>query len=224
MNFRLVCPNCIAMTTKHSKPEESNAFAGAVNSLGQIILEHNLCCEIAEMKQSMVKISPEIATMLDIIKSIASIIQPALPSSGDTSNFNQSPSCTARSDVSYAVAISGNLSQEVNSAVMETFRTEKAVKQDNASEAIHNMKEYGKNMHDVQELLDFLECNVQVVNTACIGKYDKLSKKARLLKVELRSVLDKNAILQVSKYVKDDLSIAKIFITKWLQQDEMKEL
>ena len=90
--------------------------------------------------------------------------------------------------------------------------------------AIHNMKEYGSDMCDVQELFGFLECNVQVVNTAQIGKYDRLSKKARLLKVELRSVLDKNAILQVSKYLKDDLPTPKIFIIKWLQLDELKEL
>ena len=69
------------------------------------------------------------------------------------------------------------------------------------------MKEYESDMRDFQELFDFLECNVQVVNTALIEKY-KLSKKARLLKVELHSVLDRNASLQVSKYLKDDLSTA----------------
>ena len=71
------------------------------------------------------------------------------------------------------------------------------------------MKEYESDMRDFQELFDFLECNVQVVNTALIEKYNKLSKKARLLKVELHSVLDRNASLQVSKYLKDDLSTAK---------------
>ena len=96
----------------------------------------------------------------------------------------------------------------VKSVVVDTFRKEKATERSNASVAIHNMKEYGSDMRDVQELFDFLECNVQVVNTVRIGKY-KLSKKVRPLKVELRSVLDRKAILQASKHFKDDLSTAK---------------
>ena len=59
------------------------------------------------------------------------------------------------------------------------------------------------------------------MNTARIKK---LYKKARILKVELRSALDRNNILQVSKYLKDDLSAAKIFITNWLQLEEFREL
>ena len=101
------------MVINHITLQESSAFAGAINSPGQIILELNVSCEIVEMKQSEVKMSTEIATMLDSIKSIASINQPTILSSCDTLNVNQSPSCTVRSDVSYAVAVSGNLSPVV---------------------------------------------------------------------------------------------------------------
>ena len=69
--------------------------------------------------------------MLDSIKSIASINQPSLSSSYDTLNVNQSPSCAARFDISYAVALSDNLFQVVKSAVVESFRKEKAVERGN---------------------------------------------------------------------------------------------
>ena len=64
----------------------------------------------------MVKMSTEIATMLDSIKSIVNINQPTPPTTCDTLNVNHSPSCTTKSDVSHAVAVSDYLSQVVKAA------------------------------------------------------------------------------------------------------------
>ena len=79
------------------------------------------------MKQSMLKMSTEIATMPNSIKSTASINQPTLPKNCNKLTFNQLPSCAARSDASHAAAVSGNLSQVVKSAIVETLCKEKAV-------------------------------------------------------------------------------------------------
>ena len=38
------------MATNHYTPQDRNAFAAVINSSGQIILEHNVSCEIAQMK------------------------------------------------------------------------------------------------------------------------------------------------------------------------------
>ena len=45
------------MATNHSTLQERNAFAGAINSPRQIILEHNVSREIAEIKLTMVKMN-----------------------------------------------------------------------------------------------------------------------------------------------------------------------
>ena len=55
-------------------------------------------------------------------------------------------------------------------------------------------------------------------------RYDKTSsRKARLLKVELQSVVERNNLLQASKFLKGHPSTAKMFIKRWLQPDELKE-
>ena len=98
------------------------------------------------MKQFMVKMSTAIVTMLDSIKSIASLYQPTLPSTCDILNVNQWLSCNARSDVSYTIVVYSNLSQMIKSVVVETLRKEKEVECGIASKAIHNMTEYESDM------------------------------------------------------------------------------
>ena len=73
-------------------------------------------------------------------------------------------------------------------------------------------------------LFNLMVCDVRVIRVVRIGRYDKSSsRKARLLKVELKSIFERNNLLQASKFFKDHSSTSKLFIKRWLQPDELKE-
>ena len=75
---------------------------------------------------------------------------------------------------------------------------------------------------NVRELCDYLDCDIRVISAIRIGKSIKLSKKPRLLKVELQSTSDKNLLKNVSKFLREDPSTAAIF-TPWLLPNELTQ-
>ena len=125
---------------------------------------------------------------------------------------------------SFSEAISSNLSDVVKSAMVETIRHHEATQRDGASVAIHNLKEFGSDVNDVRELLDFIGCNAKIIRIVRIGQQVKASKKCRLLKVELQSTSDKDMMLQLAKYLREDPTTRDIFITPWLRPEELSKL
>ena len=85
------------------------------------------------------------------------------------------------------------------------------------------MHEHGRDICNVRELCDYMEYEVRVISAIRIGKSNKLSKKPRLLKVELQSTDDKNLLMRASKFLKDDPSSAAIFITPLLLPNELTQ-
>lgn len=49
-----------------------------------------------------------------------------------------------------------------------------------ASVAAYNMREHGIKVRNVQELVEFMDCNVRVEKAVCIGQMGKISKPRRL--------------------------------------------
>ena len=71
--------------------------------------------------------------------------------------------------VSFAAAVSGDLSQVVNSTIVEYICEQKAADRDRASVAIHGMREHGNDISDARELFEYIGCNVHVVSATRIN-------------------------------------------------------
>ena len=99
----------------------------------------------------------------------------------------------------------------------------KNTERSNATVAEYNMREDGNDVRDVQDLFNFMDCDVRAIQAVRIGHHDKSSsRKVHLLK-ELQSIFEKNNLLQASKFLRDHSSIAKISIKRWLQLMNLKE-
>ena len=123
----------------------------------------------------------------------------------------------------YAAAISSNILDIVKCVVATSIRENKAVERGRASVAIHNLNEHENDVINVQDLFDYLECNVRVIKVTRLGRV-KSSKKPRLLRVELATEFDRDILLRAAKYLKDDSSTPHIYITQWLQPEELTKL
>ena len=122
------------------------------------------------------------------------------------------PSVPGIKPMTYSAAFAGNLSKTVKSAIAESMRQQKNAERSNATVAVNNMREDGNDVRDGQDLFNFMDYDVRVIRAVRTGRHDKSSsRKARLLKVELQSIFEKNNILQASKFLKYQPSIAKIF-------------
>ena len=125
--------------------------------------------------------------------------------------------------VSYAAAISSNMSDIVKSAVATSIGENKAVERGRTLVAIHNLNESNNGVINVQDLFDYLGCNMRMVKVSRLGRI-KSSKKPRLLKVKLLIGSDRDILLRAAKYLKDDSSTRHINITQWLQPEELTKL
>ena len=182
--------------------------------------------EVISVKSSLQVLSGCLSQITQQMKEFKNTLQ-SLP---DTSSPEKSSSVqtNALSAVnvkppSYAAAVSGNLSDIVKSAVASTIRENKAAERSKTSVAIHNLDNHGNDTNDVRELFDYLECNICVIKVTRIGRVDT-SRKPRVLKVELASSFDRNILLRAAKYLKDDLSTKYVYITQWLQPEELAKL
>ena len=104
------------------------------------------------------------------------------------------------------------------------MKKQKAAEQDRACVAIHGIRECSRDLPDIREQCEYFDYNVYVFNVVRIGRPAKSSKKPRLLKVLLQTVIDKTLLLKVSKYLREDPFTAAIFITSWLSSLEMANL
>ena len=87
--------------------------------------------------------------------------------------------------VSYFAAVSGNISDMVNTAVAKSICEQRIEDRGKASVSVHNMREHGNEVRNIQELAEFMDCSVLVVKAVRIGQMGKISKPY-LLKVELQ--------------------------------------
>ena len=138
---------------------------------------------------------------------------PAKSSTVQTNALSMLNGINAIKPPSYAAAVSGNLSDIVKSAIASTIRKHKAVERNKASEAKHNLDNHGNDANDVQELFNYLECNICMIKVTRIGRVDVLSRKPHVLKVELASSFDRDILFRAAKYLKDDPSTKYIYIT-----------
>ena len=125
--------------------------------------------------------------------------------------------------VSYAAAISSNISDIVKCAVATSIRENKAIERGRVLVAIHNLNEHENDVINVQDLFDYIECNVRVVKVIHLGRM-KSSKKPHLLRVEQATGFDRDILLRAAKYLKDDSSTRHIHITQWLQPEKHTKL
>ena len=117
-----------------------------------------------------------------------------------------------------AKAASSDLKNLVQHAVNNSLLKHKSNEYIKASVAIYGLYERGHDYQDIENLLYWLESNVQVVSVVRIGRYEN---KNRVLKVELQSIADRANLLQMSKYLNDNQGTKMIPITKWLSHDEI---
>ena len=90
--------------------------------------------------------------------------------------------------------------------------------------AIHSLDNHGNDANDVRKLFDYLEYSICVIKVTRIGPVDTSSRKPRVLKVELASSFDHDILVRAAKYLKDDLSTKYIYITQWVQPEELAKL
>ena len=127
--------------------------------------------------------------------------------------------------LSFATVVSaGNLSKVVKSTMAESMREQKAADRDRACVAIHGFKEHGRDIGDVNELCQYIDCQVNVISVVRIGRPPTSTRRPPLLKVLLQSVADKNLFLQAAKFLKDDPSTSSIFIAPRLSPVELAKL
>lgn len=217
-NFQFVCRNCVDNKKSHVS-EASSALQSSVSSRSQNMDLNEIQSTLQSVSDNVKQINMQIA---DLHKRIDSNLSSCALSSSTTTVVGN-PGLSSKPS-SYSAAVTSNVSEVVKSAIVETLRQQKVVERNENFVALHNMQEYGTDLSDVKELLEFIGCDIPVANAIRIGRLNKSPKKARILKVELLSKSDRNILLQASRFLKDDPSTAKIFITKWLQPVELKKL
>ena len=128
--------------------------------------------------------------------------------------------------VSYAKAVTANLSETVKAAVFETIRNQRTEERGRASVAIYGLPKKGNDYDGVRNLFQALNEKSNIVSVARIGRGTsrKVSSNLRPLKVELQSKYERSSLLSAASKLKEDPRTASIRIAPWLQKDEFDKV
>ncbi len=117
----------------------------------------------------------------------------------------------------YAQAVSADI---VKSAVSEAMREQQKAITNKSSIVIYGFPEEGKDIAQLQEMLDFLNCQCDVTRSTRVGR--EYNGKVRPIKMELRTSSDASIILSRAKYLRHNAYYSGVYVSKWLSEDEMK--
>ena len=125
---------------------------------------------------------------------------------------------------SYADVLSKNVADTIKLATDENIKLHKKTEIHNSSLAVYSFPEYGCDLADLYEMLRFLGYTGDIICHERIGRTGDNNTSSQPIKVVLRSTSDQELILSRSNMLSRENYYAGVYISRWLSQDELKEL
>ena len=210
--LQYTCKNCV------NQPN-NNAEAGIAQSISNI-------------NQSLSNIDAKIENLYGDIKSLKCKSDDTLLITGNQLSSQNSPAIpcpsTASSKKSYAEAVSTDIFKVVQNAVSDSFKAKQLDDKINASVIIFGLPESRDDTYKVRKLLQDDDTQ-SIIRTYRLGKVSTghlaaNSKVTRPLRVELKSIEDRNWVLQNSRWLVRTAKETHIRITKCLGASELDKM
>ena len=176
--------------------------------------------EVIDLKSKVTDIGKQMSSLqstLAVFAPVDSVRTGSLPN-GDTKGIS-----STKKSYACAVGLNEGLAKVVKSVVADSFKNQRIQDRDKASLVIHGVAETRNDLGTVRDFLKPIDCAESVLRVYRLGK-EPAQNRVRPVKVELKSKSDRDHVLRQIKTVLKNVKGAKVFITKYLNTEELAKL
>ena len=147
-----------------------------------------------------------------------------MDSNSSNGNSIPMPAMQLTGSKSYAQVLSQDLSKAVKAAVSETLTSQRHSERASLSVVIYGLPEEYNDRSEVLNIFSSISCHAKPIKMFKLGRYGYSGKSPRPLKVEMRTLHDRDELFSSASQLMKSVLTKHIRISVWLSREDMAKV
>ena len=229
-NMTFVCNACrtssiVDITTNIALPATNS---GALPSTNSDVLQRciDLTTEVKNLSSKVVEMGQQMSSIQSTLTAftVDNFVSSSMDSNSSNGNSIPMPAMQLTGSKSYAQVLSQDLSKAVEAAVSETLTSQRHSERASLSVVIYGLPEENNDRSKVLNMFSSISCHAKPIKMFRLGRDGHSGKSPRPLKVDMRTLHDRNELLSSASQLIKSVLTKHIRISAWLSREDMAKV